>query len=436
MITVEALVFLMLGIFGGRMASAGFTGDYFNVASEFMLKWQLTPAGFLVDLVAIGGFLGALWLAHRGWNQQEKYRYFLKASGLIAGVLLIFLFLGRLFYGSPYGSHDGVIQSEVAAQMLLQGTNPYAATFQHTTFAFFHPARFGQPVNPVLFHYAYPPAVLLLHTPVAAWSIMTGWPMDGRIMTVAAYIILVVLLLRSSKNLQYRTWIAIGFLANPLLFIYPLIGFNDIFFLLFIVSTALLARQRRWWLAGAMLGLALASKQTAFIALPLWAWWLYVEVHHHRLPSRTAWLSLAWAGGVAAAIYLPFIVWNPAAFYDDVIRYVSGVVPHTYPIGGDSLYEFLVLFRVVPDAWAATRPFIGVALAALIFLPISAWWIRRRPTASQWLTSFVMVTFFISLANRYLYENYVSGLIGLASVSLALAWIEQHDGVAPSSGTQ
>lgn len=431
MITVEAVAFLVLGLFGGRMVSAGFTGDYFNVSSQFMLKWNLSPVGFLVDLIAIGGFLGALWLADRGWTERAKYRYFLKCSCLIAGVIIFFLFFGRISYGSTYGSHDGAIQSEVAAQMLLEGKNPYDTSFVNTPFNFFHPPKYGQPVNPVLNHYAYPPLVPLLNLPVALWSKVTGWPPDGRIMTTLAYIIFVLLVLRVSPNLQYRMWVAIGFLANPFLLLYPLIGFNDIFFLLFIVATALFARQRRWLVAGAMLGLSLAAKQTAFLVLPLWGWWLWQEVHHQRLSSRAAWRSIFWTSGVAAALYVPFVAWNPAAFYDDVVHYVSGVIPFTYPIGGDSLYQFLILFRQVPDAWVATPPLIGMLVAALISLPIGAWWIRRRPTAAQWLLSVVMVTFMVSLANRYLYENYVSGLVLLALVSLGLTKLDSQDLIAP-----
>lgn len=436
MITVEALVFLLLGLFGGRLASAGFSGGYFNVSHEFMLKWQLTPIGFLVDIIAIGVFLGALWLAHRGWTAADKYRYFLRSGIVLAGMVLFFLLFGRIFYGTTYGSHDGVVQSEVAAQMLIHGTNPYAATYHDTAFEFFHPPKFGQSQSLVLEHYAYPPGVLLAHTPVVLWSMVTGWPADGRVLTAAAYFALVIILLRVSANLKYKTWIAIIFLANPLLLYYPLIGFNDIFFLLSIVLATLMTRQRRWLVAGAMIGLAVAFKQTALIALPLWAWWLWIEVRQQRLMSRTAWLSLFWTGGVIAIIYLPFIVWNPVAIYDDLIRYVSGVIPYTYPIGGDSLYQFLVLTKSVPDAWAATRPFVGLLLAATISFPIGALWLRRRPTASQWLTSVVMVTFVVSLANRYLYENYVSGLVLLATVALAVNWVEQHDHVASTDGTQ
>lgn len=436
MITIEAVAFLLLGLFGGRMASAGFVGDYFNVNSQFMLKWNLSPVGFLIDLIAIGGFLGALWLADRGWTEQAKYRYFLKCGCLLAGVAMFFLLFGRISYGSTYGTHDGAVQSEVAAQMLLAGKNPYDTSFVGTQFNLFHPPKFGQPVNPVLDHYAYPPLVPLLNLPVAIWSNITGWPPDGRVMTALAYMVLVLLMLRTSSNRRYRTWVAISLLANPFVLLYPLIGFNDIFFLLFIVATALYARRKQWVMAGAMLGLALAAKQTAWLVLPLWVWWLWQEIRHQRLSWRVARQSIFWTGGVAAVLCLPFIAWNPAAFYDDVIHYVSGVIPYTYPIGGDSLYQFLILFRQVPDAWAATPPIVGLLIAALISFPIGAWWIRRRPTVSQWLLSVVMVTFVVSLANRYLYENYVSALVLLTLVSLALTWLETEDIIAPPPGRQ
>jgi len=433
MITLEALALLVLGLLGGRMASGGFTGDYFNVSKEFMLKWGLTPAGFFVDIIAIFSFLGALWLAHRGWTERQKYHYVLVCGGLMVAALFMFLFIGRISYGSTYGSHDGVIQSEVAAQMLINGVNPYAASFVGTPFEFFHPPRFGQAISPVLSHYAYPPLVILAYVPSALWAQISYWPIDGREMTTLAFIVLVIILLRAGKSLVYKTWMAMFLLVTPLVTLYPLIGFNDIFFLLAIVGSALLARRKHWIVAGALLGLAAVSKQTAFIAWPLWAWWLLQEVRQHHLPKEIAWKSLGWMVGVAILIYLPFIIWNAGALYDDVIHYVSGVVPYTYPIGGDSLYQFSVLLKLVPDAWAPTRPFIGLVIAALISFPIGAFWIRRRPTASQWLTSLVLITFFVSLANRYLYENYVAGLVLLAGVSFGLQWLEKNEDIASKS---
>ncbi len=430
MITLEALIFLVVGLAGGRIINNGLIGGYFNVTKEFLLAWGLTPASYFVDIITIGGFLGSLWLADRGWSQLAKYRYFLRCSLLIVGVMSFFLFFGRIFYGTSYGAHDGVVQSEVAVKMLLSGTNPYDTSFTNTAYGIYRGYRPGMPIDPVLDHYAYPPGVLLLTIPAEIVSRIMSWPIDGRMMTALAYALLVLVLIKASKNLTYRTWIVIFFLANPQLMAFSMIGFNDIFFLVSLVCVALLARRRRWILAGAILGCAVATKQTALLAVPLWIWWLWQEVRQQRLPMRSAKLSIAWMLGVIALVYVPFIIWNPNAFYDDTIRFVSGVIPRTYPIAGDSLYQLMIFFGQAKDLWSPTKPFIGLVLAAMISFPIGAYWIRRRPTASQWISSVVFVTFCTSLANRYFYENYVTGIVLLAAVGMALYWLEQNDDVA------
>jgi hypothetical protein len=81
-------------------------------------------------------------------------------------------------------------------------------------------------------------------------------------------------------------------------------------------------------------------------------------------------------GGVLAAGILPFLIWDPVAFYDDTVKYGAG----TYKIVGYGLSAILVKANVLADR-DGTYPFAWIAL--FTWLPLTAWllWIQRKAGA-------------------------------------------------------
>lgn len=427
MITLESLLLLLIGLFAGRMFSAGFVGQYFNLGMDSLLKWQITSTGFLVDIITIGGFLGSLWRAQRPWTDRQKLHYFSVVSCVMLFVVIFFTFSVRLLNNKPLAAHDGVVQTEVAATMILHGQNPYAANFTGTPFAAFHTIRPDGTQSVVLQHYPYPPLIPLLTVPAILVERLIHFTPDGRVVTALIFFLTAWALIRLMPTDRQKTWVVLGVLINPLFMSYALLGMNDIIMVSGLIFTAILARQKKWRLAGITIALAIAAKQTALLALPLWAWWLWLEMRHGQVTKRKLWQSFGLTAAVVTALYLPFILWNPAAFYDDTVRFVSGVVPHTYPIGGDSLWQFLVMGHFVPDAWVTTSTLLPLLLAAVLVIPLACWWIRRRAVASQWLTSVVLVIFVVSLVNRYFYENYLSAVVLLAVAAYCISLVDRPE---------
>lgn len=431
MLTFEALAILILGFAGGRFVSGGFVGDFFNVHPQFMLYWKLTPMGFFIDLLALLGFLVLTYGAQRAWSKARTYRFIFLLGVIMISCVATYQLLGRVVYGDPYGTHDGTVETEIAASMILHGKNPYAEDFSTTSFARFHQSRPTINQAAIMLAYPYPPLVPLLTLPLVWMSESFHSVPDGRILTMLSYAVLCVLLLRHVRNQQHRTLLVIALLLNPFVFVYPILGLNDIFFVLFLVLAALAGRHRMWVYSGIALGAAVAAKQTALLAAPLWLWWMWCMYRDGQVHRRTSIQSVSAAALTVLFLYGPFLLWNPSAMWNDLFLFVSGSIPRTYPIGGDSLWQLGLLLQSIPNAFVSTAHRIPVILTTLIVLPLVAVWIRRRPTAAQWLTSVMVATIAVSVVNRFFFENYFSAILTLGIAAYALQLRDQEDGIAP-----
>ena len=103
-------------------------------------------------------------------------------------------------------------------------------------------------------------------------------------------------------------------------------------------------------LAAVLLGLALASKHVAVLFLPFWILLVWgstaglVTAAGTRAPGATALERrtrviattrlLAPTALTAAAVILPFLLWDPAAFWEDTVRYIAGMTASEYSVAG------------------------------------------------------------------------------------------------------
>jgi uncharacterized membrane protein len=116
-------------------------------------------------------------------------------------------------------------------------------------------------------------------------------------------------------------------------------------------------------------------KQFALVAVPFAALML-VQAGAGRDELKRA---AAVLGGVLAAVLLPFLAWDPVAFYEDTIRYGAG----TYRIVGYGLAAILVRLGIVDDREGA-YPF--VLLALFTWVPLTAWLLlAQRRGRELWL---------------------------------------------------
>jgi Gpi18-like mannosyltransferase len=274
------------------------------------------------------------------------------------------------------------------------------------------------PNGPGLIHYPYLPMAFLPTVPVmAAFQAVTGW-FDQRLIYLA---------------LQAGTLVVVGFLVRPaadkllalmLVGLNPILandliyGYNDVFPLAFVALATLFLARRRHYPAALSLGVALATKLTAWPVAPFF---LLAMWPPKRLPAaglaryygpRLLLLALP-----LLATALPYALADFRNFYDDVWLYNTGAAAlDPVPIKGWGLANLVLLWGWVPST---TSPFPFWLPQLIVGLPLLLgllWAQRRHNTAgAALLTSgvFLLVYFLLS---RTMNANYLGFDLSLLAI--------------------
>lgn len=413
MIPLNSLLFLIFGFATAKVLSKDFLAPFLDHSGGVLLSYLITFVGFLVSLRG-----GATPTAerHRFWT-------IFTATIFLVGMITWRQSLVRMTDFT--NTHDGAIQTEVAADMVLRGVNPYEADFQLTAFGQApSPYRPGA-VNLAWTHYAYPPAVILSAIPNVWLRPWLGPLSDTRWLYLAALGGLAAAVAVTMKSWERRSLTIILLLANPFIWLYAVAGFNDILSVAALVASAVLIERRQGRWGGVMMGVALAAKQTTWLSLPLWIWWLYSRTKTQPSSGQTKPTIIAMSVTVVG-LFGPFFLWGPSAMFDDLIRYVSGSIPFAYPISGSTFLQFLTIFHLVGSPW----DIIPVWPFQLTALGLTGWigwrWIRRRPTASTWLAASTIMTLAVAMVSRFFNDNYLSAIVALGTAAYLLHHDTEH----------
>jgi hypothetical protein len=197
-----------------------------------------------------------------------------------------------------------VIVVEEAARATLHGRNPYAAEYRDGPLA-------DRPVATQV-HFPYLPAMLVFGVPRAADGV-SPWS-DARVwFTVAAFAVAGYGLLRMQVAPDARIRVSQVLFALPTGALLLATGGVDIPVIAMLLAMAALARSERPVAAGVLGGLALAAKQPSILVLP------FLVLALPRGSSRRRFVLAA--GGVAAAVIVPFALWDMGAFIEDAILF-------------------------------------------------------------------------------------------------------------------
>ena len=71
-----------------------------------------------------------------------------------------------------------------------------------------------------------------------------------------------------------------------------------------------------------VLGVALTTRPFNLILVPFFAVWAV-----RQLGFRTAWRMLLISGVITASVYLPFVLWDPDAFFSGTVRWLLAYGP-------------------------------------------------------------------------------------------------------------
>jgi hypothetical protein len=306
---------------------------------------------------------------------------------------------------------DGAYQIQLARNLLMRGVDPYGFDYTGTGL---ERAPWGQPFpNPALHHLDYWPGTIVVPLPLqAAWQFVTGW-WDERIWLLLAGAAVFVLVRHLLPGTAGRL-ATIAFFLIPGHSLLAVLGDNDLPMIALLLAAALTIGRRRFVLAAILIGLAIATKQTALIALPVMLAWGFA--------NGITWRSLPRYAGLAAltvlALIAPFVLWNASAFIRDTVFYNVGSGSEAYPIQGIGLSSWLLQAGIIHGPRDAF-PFLLIQLPLVIAVWIVAWrWLADHRLAGDAIIWMGLAFFVFLFTNRFAQPTYL--LLGVELITAGL----------------
>ncbi len=345
-----------------------------------MIIFSKQPAGFQTVTIASTALLGVLLI-------KPPKPVYATAVLLAAGMIL------RLFWFSEWeinpARRDMLALVVSAIETFLRGENPYG----------FHQMQPGS-----LVPLTYPPGLWLLHLPAYVAGLDIRWTAflaDGVIVTSFCVAAL------QSRPASFGP----VFLCLAAYLFLPDIHWNAIYAephadwaLLALLSATVLTRKPLW--SAAVLGIALTTRPFNLVLVPFFGVWAYRE-----LGLRQAWRMLLIAGFITATVYLPFVLWDPDAFYSGTVRWLL-----EYGAAHRSWFHTMMsfsslLYQEHLDAWLGR-----IQLLVLVGMAILSWF-QLRTTRGL----FVFWSFTYGLFVAFNSIVWMSFWIGVCLLSIGLS---------------
>lgn len=412
----------------------------FALVIPFIMTYRIGPGDtpfWLFGLI----FLGLLsYICLDLLKIKEKTYYFLKLLvlwSLIIGVIgsaFVSAIIVRHETHPIYRIHDIVLQQESAIRFLLDGKNPYSVTYFGTPLEQWHYS--DTEVNPALYHFVMEPFYLVFALPFYFLSNISFGFFDGRIPLLFLFFSLLILAWFLVKDNQKRFLFLILLAFNPAMLGYTLEGRSDIFMFAFLFAGFFLLHKKRYLWVGIPIGLAFAVKQSAWPILPFYIAFLYFKSQHLRgvtSPDARRYLASSHLGGDRRApprwilwvisffltfsiIVLPFFFWDQKAFLDSTIFYLSGNIPHGYPISGYGLGALLHELGIIKDAHQYYPFWIWQVIIGTPLLIALVLYLKKTPSVGRLILVYGVFLFIFWYLSRY-FNNSHLGYLSLVFIT-------------------
>lgn len=321
--------------------------------------------------------------------------------------------------------HDHTLQMEGAVQALVRGQNPYDISYRGT------PMEEWWSGNPALNHVIALPFTFLKSVPIyMAWQGLFGW-YDDRLSHLPFFVLLLVSLYFLPKRPELRITALLVFVFNPLFFPFFIDGRSDIIFVSLLFASLVAARHAYWTLSLCCVALAACSKHTAWFFVPFFAMYLASLPH---LPKRF-WQRLVWPALIIGGLILPFLLWNPAAFFDDIWVFPAGGSASSFPIAGFSLQKVFVDMKLLQHVGVYFPSWI-LQLMLLPWLLLLLMQIRRSPTVANVLLSYAFFLWPFLFFSRFFHDNYMGVIIGVLAIGVLLHYEDTLDVLVTKKATR
>ena len=409
---------------------------WWTVAGVTVLLWGLQLFGYVdlypvlsaavVVLVLWGlGTIVAVWQP----RQAPEWLHRLLAGCTVAlsiGAFLIWSLL-QILAKPAYGT-DEVAFDQYAAQLLRHGMDPYTHSMA-PAFALFHVSPDGYTFllnGHVVTSLSYPALSFLLYVPFLAMGWSTELAVAVNVLAWAAGIVLTyVLLPRPIRPLA----IVVG--SFSVFISYAVGGVTDALFVPLLIGAVYRWDRFAWtrgpmaWLGPALLGLAMAVKQTPWLLLPFLVAGVALEARRLGAPRAGLLVGgryLAIALAAFAIPNLPFLVVDPHAWLSGVLTPISS---HTVP-AGQGLVGLSLFLGLGGGSLASYTMALVVVLAALWIV-----FVVTYPTLRAWAVIAPALVLFFSARS---FASYLVTLLPVALVAAATLGIGAPEPSVPTEG--
>ena len=324
----------------------------------------------------------------------------------IAAMLAVFAVVASAsFRRAPTPHIDVLMFQQLGAASLLRGENPYSPNYPNlyaSDTAFYGPGVVGAD-NRLTVGLPYPPLSLLVVLPA---YVLGG---DCRFADVVAIAAAAGLMFFAQPG-RWTALIAGLYLLTPRVFFVIEYGWTEA---LFACSFSLVMFCAVRWRRGLpyALGVFLATKQYSVFVLPFLP-----------LLFDGAWKPAARAAGVAVlvavAVTLPFIVWDPYAFWRSIVEF-----QFVQPLRMDALSHLVWIHKFFPRfPLPQAVPFVGLVVAMVLVL------LRRSvPTPAYFAGSLALVQLVFFAFSKQAFSNYYYYVLATMWWAPAAAWLPRDE---------
>jgi hypothetical protein len=370
------------------------------------------PLVVLVAAVGLHGLVLARWPARRGLRLAC-----LAMMLVLLGVLPAALYARATDRGDVHLAIDGsVLVSDEAVRVLLDGDDPYRASYEQVLAGSLIDVQGRPAANPLVDHYPYWPGSLgpLLAVEVPARAL--GFDPEPRVLYLLVYCLLGLWLGWWSLRERGHVGVALAVCLNPWLLPYLWQGSNEILLVAGVAVAAVALTRRGVVLAGLALGLAVSVKHLLAPMVLLFLVWLAAETRRGQLGRGQAWRAAAASLAPAVLAAAPFLAWHPVDLLTDTVGYHLALVGDAYPIAGEGLPALLLRAGVLTDPFGPT-PLWATALPAAVVVLLGAWRAWSRPG----LRTLLGVSGLVMLGVLFFHRSFMLYYVAVPITALVLA---------------
>lgn len=397
----------------------------FALVIPFIMTYRLSPGDtpyWWFGLIFLG--LLTYMVLDLGWVSLKESVFSLYKN-ILLWVLIVGVIGSALFSAiivrhqtSPiYNVHDIILQQEAAVRFFLHGTNPYSATYFNTPLKDWHYS--DTEINPALYHFVMEPVYLVL--PVPFYLVMghgLGF-FDARVPLFALFLVMLFVAYKivtdPDRKRQFLTILAF----NPATLGYFLEGRDDVFMYAFLLAGFYLLYQKKFVWGMVAAALAFATKQSVWPIFPFLFTYIYFQKKNIK---QTLYAFIPFLITFAIAT-LPFFAWNPSAFLQSTVFYLSGNDPHSYPIAGYGFGSLLHQIGFIKDVHLYYPFWIW---QAIFCLPLLFWliiWQKKSNSMQRLIIVYGIFLFVFWYLSRY-FNNSHLGYLSMIFIT-AYFWPEE-----------